>query len=199
MATPVLLSSLEALLFVSGEALTCTRLAKILSVSEDEIRSAGKELALRYQGEAERGLMIVATHEALLLATKPEHAPLVENLTKSELQENLSKAALEVLAIVAYRAPISRAEIDAIRGVNCSFTLRNLLLRDLISREGNPSDSRGYLYRPTVQFLETLGLGQISELPDFETLSQDERLKLILAAQPDVTESETKTETPPQE
>ncbi len=199
MATPALLSSLEALLFVSGEALMCTRLAKILSVSEDEIRSAGKELALRYQGEAERGLMIVATHEALLLATKPEHAPLVENLTKSELQENLSKAALEVLAIVAYRAPISRAEIDAIRGVNCSFTLRNLLLRDLISREGNPSDSRGYLYRPTVQFLETLGLGQISELPDFETLSQDERLKLILAAQPDVTESETKTETPPQE
>lgn len=199
MATPALLSSLEALLFVSGEALTCTRLAKILSVSEDEIRSAGKELAIRYQGEAERGLMIVATHEALLLATKPEHAPLVEALTKSELQENLSKAALEVLAIVAYRAPISRAEIDAIRGVNCSFTLRNLLLRDLISREGNPSDSRGYLYRPTVQFLETLGLGQISELPDFETLSQDERLKLILAAQPDVTESETKTETPPQE
>ena len=199
MATPALLSSLEALLFVSGEALTCTRLAKILSVSEDEIRSAGKELALRYQGEAERGLMIIATHEALLLATKPEHAPLVEALTKSELQENLSKAALEVLAIVAYRAPISRAEIDAIRGVNCSFTLRNLLLRDLISREGNPSDSRGYLYRPTVQFLETLGLGQISELPDFETLSQDERLKLILAAQPDVTESETKTETPPQE
>ena len=199
MATPALLSSLEALLFVSGEALTCTRLAKILSVSEDEIRSAGKELALRYQGEAERGLMIIATHEALLLATKPEHAPLVEALTKSELQENLSKAALEVLAIVAYRAPISRAEIDAIRGVNCSFTLRNLLLRDLISREGNPSDSRGYLYRPTVQFLETLGLGHISELPDFETLSQDERLKLILAAQPDVTESETKTETPPQE
>ncbi len=199
MANPTHLSSLEALLFVSGEALSFARLAKILGISEDEVRTLGKELALYYQGAQERGLMIIMNDQELLLATKPEHQALVEALTKSELQENLSKAALEVLAIVAYRAPISRAEIDAIRGVNCSFTLRNLLLRDLISREGNPSDSRGYLYRPTLRFLETLGLGHISELPDFETLSQDERLKLILAGQPGVTASETKTDTPTEE
>lgn len=194
MSQSSLQSSLEALLFVSGEALSLTRLEKILGVPKDEIRVAGQALAVDYQSNALRGLMILSDGESLLMATKPEHAPIVEALTKSELQENLSKAALEVLSIVAYRSPISRSEIDAIRGVNCSFTLRNLLLRDLISREGNPSDSRGYLYRPTFRFLESLGLGQISELPDFETLSQDERLKLILAGQPDVaSEEETQT------
>ncbi len=194
MSQSSLQSSLEALLFVSGEALSLTRLEKILGVPKDEIRVAGQALAVDYQSNALRGLMILSDGESLLMATKPEHAPIVEVLTKSELQENLSKAALEVLSIVAYRSPISRSEIDAIRGVNCSFTLRNLLLRDLISREGNPSDSRGYLYRPTFRFLESLGLGQISELPDFETLSQDERLKLILAGQPDVaSDEETQT------
>jgi segregation and condensation protein B len=190
-----LLSKLEALLFVSGEALSLARLEKILGVSKEEIRVAGMELAAAYQEDSKRGLMIIEDGQSLLLATKPEYAPQVEALTKSELQENLSKAALEVLSIVAYRSPISRSEIDAIRGVNCSFTLRNLLLRDLISREGNPSDSRGYLYRPTFRFLESLGLGKISELPDYETLSQDERLKLILAGQPDVSpEEEIKTQ-----
>ncbi len=194
MSQSSLQSSLEALLFVSGEALSLTRLEKILGAPKDEIRVAGQALAVDYQSNALRGLMILSDGESFLMATKPEHAPIVEALTKSELQENLSKAALEVLSIVAYRSPISRSEIDAIRGVNCSFTLRNLLLRDLISREGNPSDSRGYLYRPTFRFLESLGLGQISELPDFETLSQDERLKLILAGQPDVaSEEETQT------
>lgn len=202
MSQSSLQSSLEALLFVSGEALSLTRLEKILGVPKDEIRAAGQALAVEYQSNALRGLMILSDGESLLMATKPEHAPIVEALTKSELQENLSKAALEVLSIVAYRSPISRSEIDAIRGVNCSFTLRNLLLRDLISREGNPSDSRGYLYRPTFRFLESLGLGQISELPDFETLSQDERLKLILAGQPDVAsdeETQTKKSSPIEE
>ncbi len=202
MSQSSLQSSLEALLFVSGEALSLVRLEKILGVPKDEIRAAGQALAVEYQSNALRGLMILSDGESLLMATKPEHAPIVEALTKSELQENLSKAALEVLSIVAYRSPISRSEIDAIRGVNCSFTLRNLLLRDLISREGNPSDSRGYLYRPTFRFLESLGLGQISELPDFETLSQDERLKLILAGQPDVAsdeETQTKKSSPIEE
>ena len=195
MSQSALLSKLEALLFVSGEALSLARLEKILGVSKEEIRVAGMKLATAYQEDSKRGLMIIEDGQSLLLATKPEYAPQVEALTKSELQENLSKAALEVLSIVAYRSPISRSEIDAIRGVNCSFTLRNLLLRDLISREGNPSDSRGYLYRPTFRFLESLGLGKISELPDYETLSQDERLKLILAGQPDVSpEEEIKTQ-----
>jgi len=175
-----LLSALEALLFVSGEPISVERLTKALDQPEKEIEDSLKQLEEKYINDETSGLMLIRNSHSVLLAAKLIHGALVEHLTKSTLQENLSKPALEVLAIVAYRAPVSRTEIDAIRGVNCSFTLRNLLLRDLISREGNPSDSRGYLYRPTLRFLQTLGIGRITELPDFESLSQDERLRMIL-------------------
>lgn len=174
------LSVLESLLFVSGEPVSVSRIAKILEIPEEEVRTALDQLAQKYGEDTERGLMLVRDDKTALLATKGENASVVESLTKSTLQENMSKAALEVLAIIAYRAPIARVEIDAIRGVNCSFTLRNLLLRDLISREGNPSDSRGYLYRPTLHFLQVLGIEKVSELPQYEALSQDERLRMIL-------------------
>jgi segregation and condensation protein B len=180
MAHAHLLSALESLLFVSGEPVSVSRISKTLEIPEEEVKTALEELAKKYADDAERGLMLVRDDKTVLLATKPENASIVESLTKSALQENMSKAALEVLAIIAYRAPIARAEIDAIRGVNCSFTLRNLLLRDLISREGNPSDSRGYLYRPTLRFLQVLGIETVSELPQYEALSQDERLRMIL-------------------
>lgn len=175
-----ILSALESLLFLSGEPLAYTRLAKTLDISEKEVREAVVLLGKEYEESSVRGLMLVSDEKSVVLATKPSNAGALESLVKGAREENMSKAALEVLAIIAYRAPVSRAEIDAIRGVNCSFTLRNLLLRDLIEREGNPNDSRGYLYRPTLKFLETLGLSAVSELPQFETLSQDERLQMVL-------------------
>jgi len=173
-------SALESLLFVSGEPITFTRLAKILEIPVSEVVAVVEELAKKYDTDLHAGLMLIHDTTTVTLATVPRNASIIEALTKSSLQENMSKAALEVLAIIAYRAPVSRSEIDAIRGVNCSFTLRNLLLRDLIMREGNPGDSRGYLYRPTLRFLQVLGIGQASDLPQFEVLSQDERLRMIL-------------------
>ncbi|MBP9728304.1 MAG: SMC-Scp complex subunit ScpB, partial [Candidatus Moranbacteria bacterium] len=167
-------------LFVSGEPVSFDRLAKVLEVTVADIHTALGRLSERYATDQTSGLMLIQDKKTVVLATKPENSLALEMLTKSTLQESMSKAALEVLAIIAYRAPVSRAEIDAIRGVNCSFTLRNLLLRDLISREGNPSDSRGYLYQPTLRFLQALGLTSVSELPSYEVLSQDERLKMIL-------------------
>lgn len=175
-----ILSTLESLLFLSGEPLTYVRLAKTLDISEQEVEEAVLMLEKECRESSVRGLMVVRDENTVVLATKPSNASALESLIKGAREEGMSKAALEVLAIIAYRAPVSRAEIDAIRGVNCSFTLRNLLLRDLIEREGNPSDSRGYLYRPTLKFLETLGLSTVSELPQFETLSQDERLQMVL-------------------
>ncbi len=180
MKIEVLLSALESLLFVSGEPLSFSRLAKTLEIPEADVVVGIDALAEKYGADQERGLMVVHDSKVVQLATIGKNAAYVEALTKRALQENLSKAALEVLAIIAYRSPIARADIDAIRGVNCSFTLRNLLLRDLIAREGNPSDSRGYLYRPTLRFLQVLGIEQVAGLPDYKTLSTDERLRLIL-------------------
>lgn len=199
MPHPALLSALESLLFVSGEPLTFTRLAKILALSEQETHALVEALGKRYETDLLAGLVLVRDDTMVQLATKPSNASFIETLMKSSLQETLSKAALEVLAIIAYRAPVSRSEVDAIRGVNCSFTLRNLLLRDLISREGNPSESRGYLYRPTLRFLQTLGLTQASELPDFATLSEDERLRLVLEGEEPATTVTTIDEEPPKQ
>lgn len=198
MQTDTLISSLESLLFVSGDPVGFDRLAKALAVPEEAIHDGLKQLGERYATDRASGLMLISNKKTVVLATKPENASVLETLTKSTLQESMSKAALEVLAIIAYRAPVSRAEIDAIRGVNCSFTLRNLLLRDLISREGNPGDSRGYLYQPTLRFLQVLGLKTVSELPSYEILSEDERLKIILEEETeinDANDASEKTET----
>lgn len=175
-----LLPILESLLLISGEPLSYARLAKIVGVEENQVREAANLLTESYAKSTERGIMIIENNNQLLLATKPEYAEYIEALTKSTLQENLSKAGLEVLSIIAYRSPITKAEIEAIRGVNCSFTVRNLLLRDLIEREGNPEDSRGHIYRPSFRFLETLGIRSVADLPEYAVLSQDERLKMIL-------------------
>lgn len=176
-----LIGALEAVLFVSGEPLSFARIEKTLDVTATELGELVAALTEKLAHDGASGLQVITHNKSVSLATKSLHAGLIEQLTKAALQENLSRAALEVLAIIAYRAPIARVDIEAIRGVNCSFTLRNLLLRDLIERIGNPTDSRGYLYQPTFKFLQSLGLSSIGELPDFETLRNDDRLKQMLA------------------
>ncbi len=183
-STSHIAAAIEALLFVSGEPLSFSRLAKTLKADEKEISAYAEALSEKHARDGESGLMLVIKDRKVLLATKPEHTSVVEALSKSLLQEHLSKPALEVLSIIAYRAPITRAEIEAIRGVNCSFTLRNLLLRDLIERQGNPADARGYIYSPTFKFLQSLGLKDMRELPEYTALSQDERLTMVLEENP---------------
>lgn len=175
-----LIGALEAILFVSGEPLSFVKIEKTLDVTPTERTELVQALQEKFENDEAAGLQVIIHNKSLSLATKSLYTETIEQLTKAALQENLSRAALEVLAIIAYRAPIARVEIEAIRGVNCSFTLRNLLLRDLIERTGNPEDSRGYLYQPTFKFLQSLGLSSVTALPDFETLRNDERLKQLM-------------------
>lgn len=190
-----LIGALEAVLFVSGEPLSFARIEKTLDITATELSELLAVLQEKLAHDESAGLQVIMHNKSVSLATKSLHAGLIEQLTKAALQENLSRAALEVLSIIAYRAPIARVEIEAIRGVNCSFTLRNLLLRDLIERTGNPNDSRGYLYQPTFKFLQSLGLSSISELPDFETLRNDDRLKQMLATEKEEEEAVLATDT----
>ncbi len=189
METSLLQSKLEALLFISGEAVAETRLAELLGVEKDVLKEVVQALKDRYAADSGSGLMLIEHHGRIEMATKKDLTALIESFTKSTLQDALSKAALEVLSIIAYRAPIARSEIEAIRGVNCSYTLRALLIRGLIERQGNPEDARGYVYRPSLQFLEHLGLSRLEDLPDFATLSTDERMHVVTAV-------ETNTEAP---
>ncbi len=172
-------SQIESILFLSGEAVKISRIAKITGSTKPEVENALLLLEGDYSN-GKRGIVILKKEEEVQMATSSENASILEQLVKSEIQENLSRAGLEVLAIVAYRGPISRLEIEAIRGVNCSFTLRSLLMRGLLERVENPKDGRGYLYKISFDFLKKMGLERIEQLPDFETLSKDERVDSII-------------------
>ena len=174
-----LMSQIESILFLSGEAVKIFRISKITGATKPEVENALLLLNEKYSGERS-GIVILRKEEEAQMATSPENAEILEQLVKSEIQENLSRAGLEVLAIVAYRGPINRLEIEAIRGVNCSFTLRSLMMRGLLERIENPKDSRGYLYKISFDFLKKMGLERIDQLPDFETLSKDERIDSII-------------------
>lgn len=169
---------LEAILFTSGEAVSFSALQKILGVNIERLKEA---LSLYQKTLEERGgaLVLITDSKSARLGVASAYTSVLENLVKSELQTGLSKAALEVLALVAYLAPVARVEIDAIRGVNSSFTLRNLSMRGLIDRKGNPHDARGYVYEPSMEFLTTLGISHIEKLPGYSELRNDERLKIL--------------------
>lgn len=170
------IGSIEALLYMSGEGLSQSKLQILTGMSEQELAQSLNALKQRYEEDAS-GLMLIEHAEVVEIATKPQFAQLVERFTKSFVQETLSKAALEVLAIIAYRGPITRASLESIRGVNCSFTLRNLLIRGLITRSENPHDTREYVYTASLALFEKLGLSTQEGLPDFQKLSQDIRLQ----------------------
>lgn len=171
-------AQLEAVLFISGEAVSFTTLQKILGINKHELE-ATLEIYQEALKERRGGLVLITDTKSARLGVGSDYTPLLESLVKSELQAGLSKAALEVLALVAYLAPVARVEVDAIRGVNSSFTLRNLAMRGLIERRGNPHDARGYIYEPSMDFLVTLGLENITKLPGYQELRNDERLQIL--------------------
>lgn len=179
MNTQKIASIAESLLFVSGDPVSVAKLADTAEVSVESMEEALDFLKKTYDA-GERGIFLVRKDDEVMLTSHPDCATFVERLVRSEREGTLSRAALETLSIVAYRGPIGRADIDAIRGVNSTMTLRNLLLRGLIERRGNPDDARGYVYAPSILFLESLGLSNRSELPDFDRLSKDERLSAAI-------------------
>ena len=169
---------IESILFISGEPVDVSRIVKIVGVEKSEVENAISMLQGEYADG--RGLAIIKKENAVQMTTNAENAEIISDLVKSGMQDGLSRAALETLSIVAYRGPISRVNMEAIRGVNCSFTLRALLLRGLLERMEDSSGGRSYLYKVSFDFLKKLGLDSIEKLPDFEDLSQDSRIESIL-------------------
>ena len=148
-------SVIESLLFVSGEPIRLAKLVKICSVPKDDIISEINSLNDDYQKE-QRGFNIIQKEDLFQLATNSENSEFVSQLVSGELGTELSRAALEVLSIVAYRGPVTRMQIETIRGVNCSYVLRSLLIRGLVERK-DTVDIRGYLYEISFDFLKSLG------------------------------------------
>jgi segregation and condensation protein B len=166
-------NTLEALLFVSGKPLKVKDFVKILETDEIAIKSALDSLSL---AKKDSGLVILESNGEYQLTTNNEYSPTVKNFLNAELREKLTDATVEVLAIIAYRQPISKAEIEAIRGVSSQYSLRNLLIRGMIEKVSNPSDARSVYYQTTTEFLMHLGIGSVKELADFE-ITANTRLK----------------------
>lgn len=180
MPTPNKLKSvIESLLFVSGEPLKIAKISKICNVSKNEVSAEIEALNDDYRN-SERGFAIIRKDDSVQLATNPENSEIVSQLVSGELGSELSKSALEVLSIVAYRGPITRVQIETIRGVNCSYVLRTLLIKGLIERK-ETADIRGFLYEISFDFLKSLGVTSAGELPDWEELSKNEKVEELLS------------------
>ena len=164
-------SVIESLLFISGEPMNFKKLAKIIAVKESDIKLFAEKLSAEYS-KSDRGLKIVIKDGRVQMVTSGENSLFVEKYLKADIEGELSRAALEVISIVAYRGPISRAEIEEIRGVNCSFTLRHLAIRGLVERISNPNDARAYLYRISFDFLKKLGIEKAEDLPKYNELRE---------------------------
>lgn len=160
-------AALEALLFASGEPLEKSQLAKLLDISLDQLAVVTEALDRSLAG---RGLALVETASELELRTSPEAADIVKSLRENELARDLGKGSLETLAVIAYQTGATRSEIDWVRGVNSSASLRTLLIRGLIEGKEDESDKRRIRYSLTPEALAHLGLSRAEELPRAEEL-----------------------------
>ena len=174
-----LISKIESLLFVSNQPLSVAQIRKLTDSKKPDVESALKELEEKYKAQEDCGIVFIASADKYQLASHPDNAKLVKDFLKSDVTGELTEPALETLTIIAYRGPITKPELEQIRGVNCSLILRNLLIRGLIERiEDKKVDMPRYSV--THEFIRFLGVSQVSDLPDYEKLSKHETLDEVL-------------------
>jgi segregation and condensation protein B len=169
-------SILESLLFAAGdEGLSLKQLAEVLDVDEFKASEIIEDLKKEYERDNNRGIMVVQLAGTFQLATKKENAAYLKKLVDSPHTTTLSQAALETLAIIAYKQPITRAEIEEIRGVKTERPLHTLMAKALIKEVGRAEGTgRAYLYGTTKEFLDYFGLKSIEELPQLPEKAEDE-------------------------
>lgn len=183
MLTPAALA--EALLFASGEPLKKKELAALLEISEGELAAVVADLSNSLR---DRGLSVIETDTVVELRTTPEASDAVKKLRENELSRDLGTASLETLAIIAYQGGATRSEIDWVRGVNSSASLRTLLLRGLIEGKEDATDKRRTRYALTPDAFAHLGITKASDLPRADELSSAAKA-IVEAEQAAVSES----------
>jgi len=162
---PGLRPSLEAILLVADEPVPVVVLAQVLERPRNEVTAQLAELAEEYKADG-RGFDLREIAGGWRFYTREDCAPLVERFVSDGQEVRLTQAALETLAVVAYRQPVSRARVSAVRGVNCDSVMRTLVLRGLVEETGTDAETGAILYRTTGYFLERLGLASLEDLPD---------------------------------
>jgi segregation and condensation protein B len=167
-----LVACLEALLFVAAAPVSIAQLAESLDIKAQEVEAGLKALSERFQQQ--RGLRIQQHAGRVQLTTAPEFASQIEKFLGLEASARLSRAAVETLAIVAYRQPITRPGIDAIRGVNSDGVMRSLLSKGLLQETGRAEGpGRPILYGTTAEFLQHFGLTSLAEMPPYDEVESE--------------------------
>jgi segregation and condensation protein B len=172
-AGPTLEAALEAILMVVDEPVAEVTLAQVLERPTHEVAAALRKLAAEYTASG-RGFDLREVAGGWRFYTRADCAPLVERFVRDGQQTRLTQAALETLAVVAYRQPVSRARVAAVRGVNSDGVMRTLVARGLVEEAGTDPESQAVLYRTSSYFLERLGLRDLSELPELAPFLPDD-------------------------
>jgi len=171
-------TKIEAILFASSKPISMKRLAKL--VGEKQAMVEVEVHKMKGEKNTEESGVHLLEHEGFVqLVTNPALTELVGSMTKEEFSGELTRPQLETLTIICYRGPVTKPEIEQIRGVNCSLILRNLMVRGLV-REEEDSARLQPVYTPTADFLRHRGLTTIADLPDYETYHSDERITKLL-------------------
>src|ERR1700735_3593656 len=181
---PGLRASLEAIMLVADEPVSEVVIAQVLERPRAEVAGALRDLAASYAQEG-RGFDLREVAGGWRFYTCEECAPVVERFVTDGQEVRLTQAALETLAVVAYRQPVSRARVSAVRGVNCDGVIRTLVLRGLVEEGGTDPETGAILFRTTGYFLERLGMASLDELPelapflpeDIEDIEDNERTR----------------------
>ncbi|WP_042429955.1 SMC-Scp complex subunit ScpB [Streptacidiphilus anmyonensis] len=158
-------AALEAVLMVVDEPTTAARLAEVLDRPKKLVAAALAELAEEYDAQ-QRGFELRFVAGGWRFYTRVVCAPVVDRFVLDGQQARLTQAALETLAVIAYRQPVSRSRVSAVRGVNCDGVMRTLVQRGLVEESGTEPETGAYLYRTTQYFLERMGLRGLDELPE---------------------------------
>nr|WP_320024853.1 SMC-Scp complex subunit ScpB [uncultured Acetobacterium sp.] len=163
---------IEGILFGAGDGVSITELCRCLDKPVSEVQFAIEILKQDYQSKA-RGIRLVQVKDSYQLSTKPDYYGYIKEITKHQEKTGLSRAALETLAIIAYRQPVTRLTVDELRGVSSSSAIQRLLDRGLICDGGRlEAPGRPILYKTTNAFLKTMGFTSLKEIPEFEVFSQ---------------------------
>ncbi|CCI85352.1 segregation and condensation protein B [Lactobacillus pasteurii DSM 23907 = CRBIP 24.76] len=191
------LAELEALLYLAGDdGISWQALAELLEINSAELEKLVEQLSEKYQNDSQTAFQVVQINEFYKLTTNSKVSRIVERYFSKDLAKNLSQSALEILAIIAYRQPITRVEIDEIRGVNSSGALQTLIWRGLIKINGK-KNAPGHpnLYITTSYFLQYFDFKSLADLPLIEDFEDDESESLNLFGQneqPDLENEEDK-------
>lgn len=165
---------IEAILFTMGESVEISRLAAVLETDKKEVKEILEEMQKKYEAE-ERGITLMQFEDSVQLSTKPQLYEYLIKIAKTPRKMVLTDTVIETLSIIAYKQPVTRLEIERIRGVSCDHAINKLLEYDLITELGRlDAPGRPLLFGTTEQFLRCFGVKSLEELPELTTLQMEE-------------------------